>query len=300
MRTHWLRRVWSGPGAVFALAANLLCGAALGPAPQESDALREMRWEPVDLQASGEGPSALARDARGPRLAVGSERGVVVVEVGGAAQMTVQGWQIGRAIFGAVAFAQMTLVLLLVPSVSASAITAERDKATLVPLLVTPMRRSRIASGKLLAPILYVFLLLSTSIPFAALSFGFGGTDPAMLGATYACLATTALSVAALGLAVSTIMRRTVPAVLLAYGIVAAVVVGSGIAEVFLHVLISDLEGIYFVYLNPFTPLVLYSNDAWSAETGVSLHWWITPLLQLVLGAACASLAWHRIRKMRD
>jgi hypothetical protein len=86
MGTNRLRRAWIGRGAVFALALNALCGAALGLAQQESAAVREMRWEPVDLQASGEGPNALALDVRGPRFAVGSERGVVVAEVGGTAQ----------------------------------------------------------------------------------------------------------------------------------------------------------------------------------------------------------------------
>jgi hypothetical protein len=86
MGTHPSRRAWIWWGAAFALAANVLCGAALGLAQQESAAVREMRWEPVDVQASGEGPSALALDASGRRFAVGGERGVVVAEVDGAAR----------------------------------------------------------------------------------------------------------------------------------------------------------------------------------------------------------------------
>jgi hypothetical protein len=81
-----LRRAWIGWVAPLALAAQALAGAALGLAEQESAAALEMRWESVELQASGDGPSALALDARGPRFAVGSERGVVVAEVGGAAR----------------------------------------------------------------------------------------------------------------------------------------------------------------------------------------------------------------------
>jgi hypothetical protein len=86
MEKSRLTRAWIGRGALCALAAQALCGAALGVAQQESVAVGETRWEPVDLQASGEGPSALALDARGPRFAVGSERGVVVAEEGGAAR----------------------------------------------------------------------------------------------------------------------------------------------------------------------------------------------------------------------
>lgn len=213
---------------------------------------------------------------------------------------TVQGWEIGVAIFHAVAFVQMALVTLLVPSVSASAITAERDKGTLVPLLVTPMPRAQITIGKLIAPILYVLLLLSTSIPFAALSFGFGGTDLRLLAATYGCLVAAVLFLAALGLMISTLMRRTVPAVLLAYGLVAAIVIGTPIADMIVNLVFEDRGGpIIFLYLNPFTPLVLNIEERLS-EAPEAPIWWITPLVQLALGALFTLVAALRIRSMRD
>lgn len=212
---------------------------------------------------------------------------------------SVQGWEIGKAIFHAVAFVQMGLVVLLVPSVSAAAITAERDKGTLVPLLVTPLPRGQIAVGKLLAPILYVLLLVSTSIPFAALSFGFGGTGPALLASTYACLLTTVLMLSALGLLISSLLRRTVPAVLLAYGMVMAVVVGTGIGDLILNLARENNETIFFLYLNPFTPLVLQMQDCFTPyETSVT--WWITPLLQLGLTALLALIAARRISFLRE
>jgi ABC-type transport system involved in multi-copper enzyme maturation permease subunit len=215
--------------------------------------------------------------------------------------MTVQGWEIGVGIFHAVAFVQMALVVLLVPSVSASAITAERDKGTLVPLLVTPLPRGQITVGKLIAPILYVLLLLSTSIPFAALSFGFGGTDLRLLGVTYGCLLSTVLFFAALGLMISTLLRRTVPAVLLAYGLVAVVVIGTGVADMIVNLMLLEPADapIVFLYLNPFTPLVLNIEERLSEMPGAPI-WWITPVVQLGLGALFALIAALRIRSMRE
>lgn len=212
---------------------------------------------------------------------------------------TIQGWEIGMAIFHAVAFVQMALVVLLVPSVSASAITAERDKGTLVPLLVTPLPRRALVVGKLVAPVLYILLLLSTSIPFAALSFGFGGTDLRLLAVTYACLLTTVLFLAALGLMVSTLLRRTVPAVLLAYGLVAGIVIGSGIADLILNLLLEDRGGICFLYLNPFTPLFINLEDRLLTAPDAPV-WWITPVVQATLGALCTAVAALRIRGLRD
>ena len=213
--------------------------------------------------------------------------------------MTVQGWEIGVAIFHAVAFVQMALVTLLVPSVSASAITAERDKGTLVPLLVTPLPRSHATLGKLIAPILYVLLLLSTSMPFAALSFGFGGTDLRLLAVTYSCLLAAVLFFAAMGLMISTLIKRTVPAVLLAYGLVAVVVIGTGIADMIVNLMFDGIEPILFLYLNPFMPLVLNIEESLTATPHAPI-WWITPVLQLSFAALFTLIAALRIRSMRE
>lgn len=230
---------------------------------------------------------------------------LVMVQIADDSYSPFEGWVCGKVIFHLIAFVQMTLVLLLVPSVSASAITSERDRASLPLLLVTPMPRALITTGKLVAPLLYVLLLVSTSLPFAALSFGFGGTDLTLLAETYLCLISTAFFVASLGLAVSTIMKRTVPAVLLAYGLVAALVVGSGVAEIALHVFFPDLRSIWFMYLNPYTPLYLHIVD-WMSSTNPSdplpwyLWWWITPVLQAWMALACVVIAGLRIRSMRE
>lgn len=217
------------------------------------------------------------------------------------ASIPVEGWAVGKTIFHVIAFTQMTLIILLVPSVSAGAITGERDRGTLAMLLVTPMPRRRIAVGKLLSSILYVLLLMSTSIPFAALSFGFGGTDLRLLGITYGCLIVTVLFLASMGLAVSTFMRRTVPAMLLAYGLVAALIAGSGAAELAHHAFCTDFDSIFFIYLNPFTPLVLNSMDIPGAEIARKhLYWWLTPLLLLLLTLLFTAVAERRIRSMRE
>ncbi len=210
-----------------------------------------------------------------------------------------EGWVIGKTILHLIAFTQMGLIILLVPSVSAGAITGERDRGTLSMLLVTPMPRRRIVAGKLLAPVLYVMLLVSTSIPFAALSFGFGGTDLKLLSISYLSIVITALFLASLGLAVSTIMKRTVPAMLLAYGLVAVLLVGSGVAELILHIFLPEFESIIFIYLNPFTPLVLNAID----QPELADHfvfWWITPGVQLLFGMICTLVAAVRIHSMRE
>ncbi len=225
----------------------------------------------------------------------------MTLTAGAAPYNTVQGWEIGLAIFHAVTFVQMGLVILLVPSVAASAVTSERDRGTLIPLLVTPMARGNITVGKLLAPILYVLLLLSTSIPFAALSFGFGGTSLGMLAVSYGCLVSTVLLFSSMGLMVSTLLKRTVPSVLVAYGLTAVVVMGTGIGDLIYNISWHDPPGgIFFLYLNPFTPLVLNAESNMLAGAQKLPIWWITPAIQLVLTVLFTGIAGLKIRSMKE
>jgi hypothetical protein len=99
MGVNRLRRVQFGWGVLLALAAHALAATASGVAEREGVAAGETRWEPVVLQASGEGPSALALDARGPRFAVGSERGVVVAEEGGDARRVLRRGPVHDVVF---------------------------------------------------------------------------------------------------------------------------------------------------------------------------------------------------------
>lgn len=227
--------------------------------------------------------------------------GIYLVAVGQSTavpQSTVQGYEIGTAIFYLIITVQMFLVVLIVPSVSAASITAERDKGTLTPLLVTPMARVSILIGKLVAPVLYMFLLLFASLPFAALSFGFGGTDLRLLAVTFGCLVTAVLFFAALGLMVSTLITRTVPALMTTYGLVALLVVGSLIGDAIVNFLAPGSEKIVFLYLNPFTPIFMTMKEADLKNWEVAI--WITPVLQLALGALFALIAGRRISRMRQ
>jgi len=219
--------------------------------------------------------------------------------VGRGHDATIQGWQIGLAIFHAQAFLLMALMVLLVPSISAGAITSERDRGTLVPLLVTPMSRVRIAVGKWISSVLYILLLLITAIPFGALASGFGGVTGHLLLSTWACLITTVLFLSSMGLMVSTLVRRTVPAMLLAYGLVAFAVIGTAIVDGVLNLLNPAMERIVVLYANPFTPLVLNLEERFSTDPAMPVWWW-TPVIHLALSAVFITVAGYRISRIRE
>lgn len=208
------------------------------------------------------------------------------------------GPELGNTIFIITTMLQMLLVVMLVPSLSGAAITAERDRGCLTSILVTPMSRAALTVGKLLAPILYIFFLLFISLPFAALSFGFGGTDFKTLLSAYGLIAATTFFFASLGLFISTLFLRTTPAVILSYAATALVLIGTLIADFVLSTL-GHRESFIFSLLNPFFALIiLVSGD--SMGNVKPWIWWITPIIHTLLAMVFLFFAGLKINRMRE
>jgi len=125
---------------------------------------------------------------------------------------------VGATIAGEVAVIQLIVVAIFAPLVGAGAIASERERGTWLALLSSPVARWRIAAGKAAASALYVVLLLSVSVPIAALSLLFGGADLSVLAGLYATHALVGVTLALVGLAFSTMFQRTWTAALVAVG----------------------------------------------------------------------------------
>jgi len=125
---------------------------------------------------------------------------------------------LGSTIAGEVAIIQLIAIAIFSPLLGAAAIAGERERGTWLSLLASPVARWRIAVGKAAACALYIGLLLSVSLPVAALSLLFGGTDLAVLAGIYVTHAILGVSLALLGLAISTMFQRTWTAALVSIG----------------------------------------------------------------------------------
>jgi len=236
---------------------------------------------------------------------------VIGVYITMALDPNIDGWIVGKTIFHSIGFVQMGIVTLLVPSISSVAITGERDKGTLPVLLITPMPRWHITTGKFIASFLYILMLVSTSIIFSALSFGLGGVDIPAMGITYICILTSTLFFSSLGLAISTFMKRTIPAILLTYVIVAFVIIGSIIGQIIQDQIIqqnqiiqdsqtSPHNNMTFLYLNPFIPLILNMTDEMIFNYDTIPRWWITLIIYILISALSIAIANYRISRMRE
>src|SRR5882757_5502726 len=94
------------------------------------------------------------------------------------ARGTLQGSEIGSALFLTLTYAQLSVLLLLAPVFSAGAITIEKEQRTLTGLLTSLLTPLQIWNGKFFASTLFLVLLLTSALPVLSLVFAFGGIGP--------------------------------------------------------------------------------------------------------------------------
>jgi ABC-type transport system involved in multi-copper enzyme maturation permease subunit len=203
---------------------------------------------------------------------------------------------LGSTIAGEVAIIQLVLVVIFSPLVGAAAVAGERERGTWLSLLASPVARWRIAAGKAAACALYVLLMLTVSLPVAALSLLFGGADVPMLAGLYFTHAIVGVTLALLGLAVSTLFHRTWTAALVAVGSALGLIVFTFATQAVLggH---RQQPG-WPLYFNPCYSWSLFFGGDSDGGSRVRWLWHFGALASI--GAASFALALRRLRRMCD
>lgn len=134
---------------------------------------------------------------------------------------------VGQGLFAALALAETLLITFLTPALTAGAVSSEREQMTYDLLLATPLRPGRILSGKLVAALSYVLLLIFAAVPLGSVILLFGGVAPRDLLKVLLLLLSIALAAGMLGLLCSTIARRTLRATIMTYLIIMLLIVGA-------------------------------------------------------------------------
>lgn len=171
----------------------------------------------------------------------------------------------------------MGLVLLLVlfvgPGYAAAQISQERERRTLGLLQITLVSPWRIVTGKLGAASAWLLLLVLLAAPMAAAAFFLGGVTVGDLlrGVTY--LAVITVAVAALGIGISSLVRRTVAAVVLTYALVLLLVGGTVFGAIVEVAFQRGQERPVTILANPFVGLA----DAVRSSENVELPSILTP-----------------------
>jgi len=141
------------------------------------------------------------------------------------AWMIVAGTQIIRNVgdmarFGALLFQilaplQLAVLLFLAAIAAASAVAVEKDRKTLVLLLMTRLTNSELVVGKLLASLLNVLTMLLAGLPIFMWIVLLGGTSFEQVGWTFAVTLVTVLAAGALGSTVALWREKTFQALAL-------------------------------------------------------------------------------------
>jgi len=105
----------------------------------------------------------------------------------------------GAALFQILAPLQLALILFLSAIQAASNIAVEKDRQTLILLLMSRLTNSELVLGKLLASLLNIGVMLIASLPIFMLMVLFGGTSFEQVGWSFAVTIVTAMAAGSLG-----------------------------------------------------------------------------------------------------
>jgi ABC-2 type transport system permease protein len=125
--------------------------------------------------------------------------------------------QIAVNAFNTIAIFQFGLLMFIIPTLTATAISGERERQTLDLILCSGISTWSVITGKLLVSIAHIMLLVVVSIPILGMVFLFGGIGFGELLLLFLFYAITALMVASLGVFCSTLFRKNITAIIAAY-----------------------------------------------------------------------------------
>jgi len=121
---------------------------------------------------------------------------------------------------------QAILLMFIVPSLTSTAICAEREKQTLEVLLSTKMSTLSIIIGKLLASISRVIILIICTMPIYSITFLIGGVDLGNIIELSLFFIVTTIFVGSIGVFISTCIKTSKAATAVAYGVVLFIFIG--------------------------------------------------------------------------
>ncbi len=204
--------------------------------------------------------------------------------------------RLGNLIFQMIAFLQLLLVLFFTLLFSAGSIAQEKDRGTLILLLMTELKDRELVSGKIQSSLLIVYVLLAAAVPVCVFLYLLGGIELSqIIWVEILCLMTVFATGSWAGL-VAFWREKTFQTLAIS---VLGMVVFLGVVE-----LVASLVGAHSaVYpwiagLNPFRSLYEILNPL-SLNTGlqaVTVSAWPSLISLFVLGMALKTYTIFRLR----
>lgn len=186
----------------------------------------------------------------------------------GWAPVTASGPVLGRFLLENLLAGVLGLVLFVAPGYAAAQLAGERERRTLGLLRITLLRPWNIVLGKLGAASAWSVLLVLVTAPLAATAFVLGGATLGDLLRGLLVVVVVAVCVAAMAIGISARTRRTTGSVVLTYGLVLVLVIGTLIAS------FAEFAARDFSMADDQRPVAMYANPfyALADATGASVR----------------------------
>ena len=170
-----------------------------------------------------------------------------------------------RTMFMVLSFVQLALVLFMTPGLTSGVISGERERQTLNILLTTPQSSTSIILSKLFSSIAYLLLMMVASLPLYSIVFLFGGVSPSLLFTTFGLYLVTMLTVGSIGVFFSTIIRKTIVATIITYGITLFFTIGTGFLTIismqFIGFQNANQTSVFPYITSMFNPFIILFNS---------------------------------------
>jgi ABC-2 type transport system permease protein len=197
----------------------------------------------------------------------------------GGFQALAAGPTIGRFLFENLLAFVLLLVLFMAPGYAAAQISGERERRTLALLQITLVRPTQIVAGKLGASTAWLLLLVVAALPVGAIAFFLGGVSWGDLVRGVVTLVVIAVCVAAISLGISSLTRKTTASVVLTYGVVLVLILGT------LFAALVETAVREFRFDDGSRPVALYANPFYGLADSVRANATISRELPSVLTA---------------
>ncbi len=126
--------------------------------------------------------------------------------------------QTGAQLYALLSFVQLAWIVFIAPAFTSTSINGEKERQTFDLLLCSKLSAFSLLTGKLIAGLANVLLLIAASIPLFSLVFFFGGVAPSQILAMLLICVMTAIVAGTFGLFCSTLFQRPNVSTAIAYG----------------------------------------------------------------------------------
>lgn len=221
---------------------------------------------------------------------------------------------VGRNMFSFLAVVQHILVIFLVPSLVGNAISGEKERQTIDLLTCTQLTPFRIVIGKLTAALSTVVLLIFASLPLYGFVFLLGGVSPLEVLKLFLITLVGSLFVGCWTLLFSSLLKRTVAAIVTGYAVVLFCLGGSAIlfsllaslfyntagatSYLFIILAINPLSLLGWLFPDFFSGVFSLLSPSWG-QWGLQL-WHVAFLVQGGLAAVSLWLATRAVNPLKS